>query len=136
MHSQVIFILYLNTSSEASQASGYSPLTWGARNEPMFKYEAHILNNIFAYFDGFLCFTSNSSFYNEASYFWVRLRIYLEMIYYSIYNLVLTHQRFPFVISINPPLLPSYKKRLHECHVPTVLLLSWARQGWCNTIYP
>ena len=75
----------------------------------------------------FLCFTSNSSFYNEASYFWVRLRIYLEMIYYSIYNLVLTHQRFPFVISINPPLLPSYKKGSMNVTCPQCCY--WVEQG-------
>lgn len=32
---------------------GIFHITWGARNEPIFKYEAHILDNIFAYFDGF-----------------------------------------------------------------------------------
>lgn len=86
----MIFNLYLNTSSDIPSRQDIFHLTWGARNEPMFQYKAHILINIFAYFDGLLHLNSYVPFYNEASYSWVRLRMNLEIIYCNIYHLVPT----------------------------------------------
>lgn len=70
MHSQAIFILYLNTSSDVLQA-GYIPLTWGARMSLylsmmtiFLKIFLFILKNFYILFP-----TPTLSPYNEASLF-------------------------------------------------------------------